>query len=64
MKENFRKVLIRNLQGRFVFSPLTLPSPPNPGERIKVRGFKTVPMPVPLFMRNSLISRALAVAVF
>jgi len=35
--------------------PLTLPSPPNQGERIKVRGFKAVPMPVPLFMRKSII---------
>jgi len=35
-------------------APLPLPSPPNQGERIKVRGFKAVPMPVPLFMRKSI----------
>jgi hypothetical protein len=37
--------------------PLTLPSPPNPGERIKVRGIKAVAMLLPLFMRTSITSR-------
>jgi hypothetical protein len=38
----------------FYYIPLTLPSPPPTGERIKVRGSNVMAIFVPLFMRKSI----------
>jgi hypothetical protein len=40
----------------FYYIPLTLPSPPLTGERIKVRGSNVMAIFVPLFMRKSITS--------